>query len=135
MCAVTGTVVTFVLVLMITPGIRALRRRDEPSAVEVVGWAVIAAQFVLSCVIGTTYLSYHRRGRPPATEWSGTSRFGLLSLAFVLGSTLLCQLAGTLSPCDQMPWPVVAAAVAIYGLLTGYASIVIGSPWLGARRS
>ena len=91
----------------------------------------LAAQFILSCVIGAAYL--RRRGqtrRPLTTDWGGTSRFAVISIGFILVSTLACQWAGTRQPCEQAPWPLIVAAVVIYAVLMGYASLVIAEPWL-----
>lgn len=134
--AITATFVAFLLILMVAPGASIYADVADRPVVEVVGWIVAIGQLLLSTVIGVAYVTLHRRRRRPAMpDWTGTSRFGLVSVGFVLVSTLACQWAGQISPCDQVHWLVIAAAVAIHGLIMGYASLVIAGPWLRLRRS
>lgn len=129
--AITATVVTFTLVFIVVPGIRLYADVADRPAVELVAWGALAAQFILSCIIGAAYLLRHGRTRRPlTTDWGGTSRFAVASMGFILVSTLACQWAGTRQPCEQAPWPLIVAAVVINAVLMGYASLVIGGPWL-----
>ena len=134
--AITATLVTFVVVVIVTPGAAIYSDVTNRPVVEMVAWGVLVAQLVLSSVVAVAYLLYHRSDRRfVVMDWSGTSRFGLVSLGFVLVSTLACQWAGTIPACDQVHWLPVAGAVVVHGVLMGYATIAIGSPWLRLRRS
>jgi TRAP-type C4-dicarboxylate transport system permease small subunit len=132
--AITATVVAFVLIVMVSPAGRQYADVTGETAVDVVRWAVLLAQLAVATIVGIAYLRHHRRhGRAPAADWTGTSRFGLLCLGFVLASTLAGLWAGSLAPCDQVPWPAAAAAIALHGAIMAYASVVIGRPWLRPR--
>ena len=129
--AITATFVTFVLVFTVAPGTRLYADVADRPVVEILGWVVVGAQFVLSCTVGIAYLIRHARVRGPLeTDWRGTSPFALVGIAFVLASTLASQWAGTLAPCEHAHWLAITAAVGIYGLIMAYATIVIGRPWL-----
>jgi hypothetical protein len=134
--AIIATFLTFFLILMVAHQTRIYADVTDRAGVDVIGGFVVAVQFVLSAAVGIAYL-VHRRWvrRPLATNWRGASRFGLLSVGFVLISTLLCQWAGTIPSCDQIHWLVLAGAVAAHGAIIGYATIVIGRPWLRLQGS